>query len=68
MGSKYRKELKMPDWDQEELDTLGHNIRSKVLAGLALKAAVQARMGVLERECLEPTLEDYLERRARSGE
>lgn len=62
--SKYRKELRMPDWGKDEVEALGHNLRSKVLTGMAIKAAVIARMGVLERECLEPTLEDYRERRA----
>ena len=60
--SKYRKELRMPDWSDEELAALGKTLRSKVDAGLKTKRLIQAMLGVLERECIEPTLQDYQDR------
>jgi hypothetical protein len=65
--NKYRKELATPDWTPNELSSMGYNLRKKILAGIALRDAVTARLGVLERECLEPTLEDYRERGASQG-
>jgi hypothetical protein len=65
--SKYRKELSIPDWQLHELAAMGYNLRKQIVAGLQLRDAILARMGVLDRECLEPTLEDYRDREPRKG-
>jgi hypothetical protein len=56
-----------PGVSEGDIRKLGKNLRSKVEAGLRIKEAVQARLGVLEREGQEPTRQDYLERMDRGS-
>jgi hypothetical protein len=59
---KYRKALSTPPWTEAELKRVRYNLRAKIEAAVRVREAAEARLGVLTRECIEPTLEDYLER------
>ena len=61
--TKYRKALSTPPWSEDELRRVRHNLRAKIQAALVVREAVEARLGVLSRECIEPTYEDYVDRR-----
>ena len=41
---KYRKILAVPDWDENELEEMGYNLRLQVEAGIALKTSMQRRI------------------------
>ncbi len=51
---RYADELRMPEWSDRELKRLRWTLRSKVLAGLRLKRAVQDRLVVLGRQRCDP--------------
>lgn len=41
---RYKKLLKMPDWEPEQLDELGETLRSQVQAGIIMKKILLARL------------------------
>jgi hypothetical protein len=58
-GKRYKKVLAFEDWDQEELEELGYNLKQSILASLVIKHSVALRIINCERVAIEsPTLKD----------
>jgi len=45
---KYKRILKLPDWEEKEIKKLGKSLRATIIKGLIEKEAIQERLDYLE--------------------
>jgi len=57
--SRYAKYLRIPDWSEEEMESVGRSLKSKIRAGMAKKKLAETKIKHLQTIVeLDPSIED----------